>query len=113
MPRALGLIEKVGLKGKENMQVFHLSVGEQQRVAIARALIHQPSLLICDEPTASLDHVNGARIMQLIREVAKSPDRCVLVVTHDHRIFEFGDRISFLEDGVIVGNKIGKQEGLS
>lgn len=111
MEMAIEMIKKVGLAGKEKTQIFHLSTGEQQRSAIARALIHQPPLLICDEPTASLDAINGAHIMQLISEVAKSPERSVIVVTHDPRIFEFGDRISFLEDGEIIGTHERKSEG--
>lgn len=103
--RAIEMVQHVGLTGKENARIFHLSTGEQQRVAIARALIHQPSLLICDEPTASLDAENGARIMQLIQDVAKSPDRTVIIVTHDNRIFKFGDRLVYMEDGLILDTK--------
>lgn len=103
LEKATEMLHVVGLKGKEHLRSFHLSGGEQQRVAIARALIHQPPLLICDEPTAALDADNGARIMQLLRDVAKSPERSVIIVTHDNRIFKYADRIARMEDGLIIG----------
>jgi putative ABC transport system ATP-binding protein len=78
-----------------------LSGGQQQRVAIARALVHNPQIVICDEPTASLDAETGHEAMQLMREVASGPDRAVIVVTHDTRIFEFADYIATMSDGRI------------
>jgi putative ABC transport system ATP-binding protein len=80
-----------------------LSGGQQQRVAIARALIHQPRLLVCDEPTAALDAQSGRVTMDLLREVAVQPGRAVIVVTHDNRVFDFGDRIATMSDGRVVG----------
>jgi putative ABC transport system ATP-binding protein len=79
-----------------------LSGGQQQRVAIARALIHNPDLLVCDEPTAALDARTGLAVMNILRERAKSPERAVLIVTHDSRIFHFADRIIEMSDGRIV-----------
>ena len=79
-----------------------LSGGQQQRVAIARALVHEPKLIVCDEPTSNLDHVTGRSVMELLRGVAKSPDRALIVVTHDPRIFEFADRIARMDDGKII-----------
>ncbi len=99
--RAAALLERVGLKGREEARPSQLSGGQQQRVAIARALVHEPRLLICDEPTSALDRHTGAQVMELIRELTRSPDRCVVVVTHDHRIFRFADRIAEMEDGRI------------
>ena len=78
-----------------------LSGGQQQRVAIARALVHEPKLIICDEPTAALDSENGAKVMEILRNVAAKPDRCVIIVTHDNRIFKYADRMTFMEDGRI------------
>src|SRR5436305_1592220 len=78
-----------------------LSGGQQQRVAIARALVHEPRLLVCDEPTAALDAASGRTVMGLIREVAVKPDRAVVVVTHDSRVYDFGDRIVEMADGKI------------
>ena len=99
--KARAMLEKVGLKGREHGQPNALSGGQQQRVAIARALVHEPSLLICDEPTSALDKDTGAQIMQMVRDLSRSPERCVVVVTHDHRIFRFADRIAEMEDGRI------------
>jgi putative ABC transport system ATP-binding protein len=79
-----------------------LSGGQQQRVAISRALVHDPSLLVCDEPTAALDHETGLTVMELLREAAVRPDRAVVIVTHDNRVFHFGDRIAHMDDGRIV-----------
>jgi putative ABC transport system ATP-binding protein len=61
--------------------------------------VHRPRLLICDEPTAALDAVSGRKVLELLKETACSPDRCVIVVTHDSRIFSFADRITEMEDG--------------
>jgi putative ABC transport system ATP-binding protein len=99
--KAQAMLEKVGLKGREDGRPNALSGGQQQRVAIARALVHEPSLLICDEPTSALDKDTGAQIMQMVRDLSRSPERCVVVVTHDHRIFRFADRIAEMEDGRI------------
>ena len=71
-------------------------------MAIARALVHEPSLLVCDEPTAALDQQTGHSVMELLREAAVRPDRAVVVVTHDNRVFHFGDRIAHMDDGRIV-----------
>ncbi|MBA2368254.1 MAG: ABC transporter ATP-binding protein [Candidatus Protochlamydia sp.] len=96
------MLEKVGLKGRGKERPLNLSGGQQQRVAIARALVHEPPLLICDEPTAALDAESGARILELLREVARTPDRCVIVVTHDSRIFHYADRLAAMDDGSVV-----------
>jgi len=100
--KAQALLPKVGLAKRMHSLPAELSGGEQQRVAIARALIHEPSFLVCDEPTAALDAENGRNIMELMHEVAVSPTRAVVVVTHDNRVFSFGDRIATMEDGRIV-----------
>lgn len=100
--KAAELLQKVGLAGKEYERPNKLSGGQQQRVAIARALIHEPLLVICDEPTAALDEETGSRIMELMDEVSKAADRCVIVVTHDNRIFKYADRIAKMNDGKIL-----------
>jgi putative ABC transport system ATP-binding protein len=79
-----------------------LSFGQQQRVAIARAIIHEPCLLVCDEPTAALDAQTGRLVMQMLAETAVRADRAVIVVTHDSRVLEFGHRIIEMDDGRIM-----------
>jgi putative ABC transport system ATP-binding protein len=98
---AADLLKEVGLGDKLKSLPSELSGGQQQRVAIARALVHEPRLLICDEPTAALDAASGKRVLQLLKDRACRPDRCVIVVTHDSRIFPFADRIAEMEDGYI------------
>jgi putative ABC transport system ATP-binding protein len=79
-----------------------LSGGEQQRVAIARAVVGHPDFLILDEPTASLDGDTGRRIIEFVRKEVLNERRCILIVTHDSRIFEFADRIMHMEDGRVT-----------
>ena len=100
--RAQKLLEAVSLSSRLDALPGKLSGGQQQRVAIARALVHEPNLIVCDEPTSSLDHVTGRSMMDLLRDVAKSPDRALIVVTHDPRIFEYADRMVRMDDGKII-----------
>ena len=111
--RARTMLEQVGLADRTEFVPKNLSGGQQQRVAIARALVNEPRLLVCDEPTAALDGPNGQKIMALLREVGRSPDRCVIVVTHDSRIFQFGDRKATLTDGRITNIERIQREGLA
>ena len=106
MKRARELLDAVGLSKHADKYPSELSGGQMQRVAIARALVHQPRLIISDEPTASLDGPAGRTVMQLLRENALKPDRAVIVVTHDTRIFSFADRIIHMQDGRITGNEL-------
>src|SRR6185295_9512259 len=99
--KAAEVLETVGLGSRMRHRPNMLSGGQQQRVAIARALVHDPKLIICDEPTAALDSENGTKVMELLQGVAKKPDRCVIVVTHDNRIFKYADRMTHMEDGRI------------
>ncbi len=97
--KARELLKKLGLGGRENDRPSMLSGGQQQRVAIARALVHEPRMVICDEPTSALDKETGAKIMELLRDIARHPNRCVIVVTHDNRVFKYADRMTEMEDG--------------
>jgi putative ABC transport system ATP-binding protein len=99
--RAKEILDQMGMGKRVNSLPSELSGGQQQRVAIARALVHNPAIIICDEPTAALDAENGQRIMEILAQVAVQADRAVVVVTHDNRIFKFGDRIAHMEDGRI------------
>jgi putative ABC transport system ATP-binding protein len=100
--RAQESLSAVGLAHRTKAFPSQLSSGQQQRVAIARALINEPRLLVCDEPTAALDAQAGHTVMELISQVAVQPGRAVIVVTHDNRVFEFGDRIVEMSDGRIA-----------
>jgi len=100
--RAKQVLEEVNLGSRLDALPGKLSGGQQQRVAIARALVHEPKLIVCDEPTSNLDHATGQSMMQLLRNIAKSPDRALIVVTHDPRIYDFADRIVRMDDGKIV-----------
>jgi putative ABC transport system ATP-binding protein len=100
--RAEEALKAAGLGARMGDLPAHLSGGQQQRVAIARALVHDPRLIVCDEPTSNLDHVAGRAMMELLQGTAKSPERALIVVTHDPRIFEFADRIARMDDGKII-----------
>lgn len=100
--RAAAVLESVGLADRRHAVPNKMSGGQQQRVAIARALVHQPQLIICDEPTSNLDQQAGQDMMTILRDVARTPDRALIVVTHDNRIFDYADRIARMEDGRIV-----------
>jgi len=100
--RAAGVLDAVGLGSRLKAFPNQLSGGQQQRVAIARALVHEPRLLVCDEPTAALDSQSGQTVMELLKSVAVHPDRTVIVVTHDSRVLQFGDRLLEMADGRIV-----------
>lgn len=100
--RARAALDRVGLGGRAEALPTKLSGGQQQRVAIARALVHEPRLIVCDEPTSNLDHASGHSIMALLRQMAHAPGRALIVVTHDSRIFEFADRVARMDDGRIV-----------
>jgi putative ABC transport system ATP-binding protein len=99
--RARAVLESLEMGDRADALPSQLSGGQQQRVAIARALVHEPKLLVCDEPTAALDAQSGHMVMELVKRVAVQPDRAVIVVTHDSRVFEFGDRIISMNDGRI------------
>lgn len=100
-------LEIVGLKTRADLAPVKLSGGEQQRVAIARAIVSRPDILILDEPTASLDGDTGRNIVQFVREHILSQERCIIIVTHDSRIYEFADRIMKMEDGKLTGFEKG------
>lgn len=100
--RAKEVLAQVGLADRFKHRPSQLSGGQQQRVAIARALVHEPHLIICDEPTAALDAKNGHAVMELFENVARGKERAVLIVTHDNRIFHHANRIANMDDGRVV-----------
>ncbi|MBM3762363.1 MAG: ABC transporter ATP-binding protein [Acidobacteria bacterium] len=100
--KAKTLLDELGLGSRVNARPNQLSGGQQQRVAFARALIHDPKLIVCDEPTSALDEHTGHYVMELLRKIAVRPERAVLVVTHDNRIYNFADRIAHMNDGLVT-----------
>ncbi len=96
-------LDLVGLGNRADLKPNTLSGGEQQRVAIARAIASAPEIMIFDEPTASLDGDTGRKIIEFVRKDILNDKRCILIVTHDDRIFEYADRIVKMADGQIVG----------
>ena len=100
--RASEDLSKLGLEKKLDNLPRTLSGGQQQRVAVARALVHEPRIVLCDEPTAALDGKSGRAVMEMMAAVAVRDDRAVLIVTHDSRIFDFAHQIVHMEDGQIT-----------
>jgi putative ABC transport system ATP-binding protein len=100
--KAEALLTELGVGHRVHARPSELSGGQQQRVAIARALIHDPRLVVSDEPTSALDAESGHAVMVLLRDIAVRPDRAVIVVTHDSRVFQFADRIARMEDGRVL-----------
>jgi putative ABC transport system ATP-binding protein len=96
-------LDIVGLKSRAELPPVKLSGGEQQRVAIARAMSSQPDILIMDEPTASLDGDTGVAILSFVHKNVLNKDRCIVVVTHDERIYQFASRVLQMEDGRLKG----------
>ena len=100
--RAQILLEQVGLAEKYNSFPTDLSGGQKQRVAIARALAGDPQIVLADEPTAALDSLTGRRIIEMMRSLARDHGRAVVIVTHDPRVMELGDRVVHIADGLIA-----------
>ena len=95
-------IRFVNLVGKEQAYPYQLSGGQQQRVAIARALIHDPDIILADEPTGSLDSQTGNTIMELIISLVEKTKKTVLLVTHNQSIAQFANKTFSIKDGVIL-----------
>ena len=95
-------IRFVNLVGKEQAYPYQLSGGQQQRVAIARALIHDPDIILADEPTGSLDSQTGNTIMELFISLVEKTKKTVLLVTHNQSIAQFANKTFSIKDGVIL-----------
>ena len=100
--RALDLLEQVGLADRACHMPLELSGGEQQRVALARALIHQPSLILADEPTGNLDRMTGAQVMDLLFGLSGTRDLSLVMVTHSPETAALCDRVLELQDGLLA-----------
>jgi putative ABC transport system ATP-binding protein len=110
LERARSMLSRLGLSKRLDALPSQLSGGQQQRVALARALVHEPRLIICDEPTAALDHQSGEAVMDLLAANAVHPDRAVIVVTHDSRVFHYADSVAHMDDGRIA--EVTRKEAL-
>jgi len=110
--RAEELLTEVGLSAKARSFPADLSGGQKQRVAIARALAGDPPIVLADEPTAALDSTSGRVVIELLQRLAHQSGRAVVMVTHDPRVLQFGDRIIHLEDGRIVLEEQPLAEGV-
>lgn len=96
---SIAMLEAVGLGDRLHHKPGQLSGGQRQRVAIARALVSEPSMLLADEPTASLDKASGRDVVERMKSLAREKGTTILLVTHDNRILDIADRIVHLEDG--------------
>src|SRR6185295_6549305 len=97
--RAEEVLSDVGLAGRMTHRPAELSGGEQQRCAVARALVHDPSVVLADEPSGNLDHANSERLHELFFRLAREYETAVVVVTHNRQLAGRADRILWLEDG--------------
>lgn len=98
--KALEVIKKFDMQDRIRNLPRHLSGGQQQRIAIARALITDPQLLLCDEPTASLDHKSATLVMDMLKSLSRE-NRAVIIVTHDTRLKRYADRTIYVSEGKI------------
>lgn len=96
------ILERVGLSHRKQAYPSSLSGGEKQRVAIARAIIHKPQVLFADEPTASLDSKKSKEIMSLLRDLTKTLNITMLMVTHDDEMLSYVDHVVRMSDGLVV-----------
>lgn len=105
--KAHALLKQLHIDHRCNVSPSNLSKGQQQRVAIARAMVNDSKLIVCDEPTSALDQTAGFEVMGLLQDLALNHNKAILVVTHDHRIFSYAERIIEINDGQITnGGKL-------
>lgn len=100
--RVMAFIERIGLLAKKDHHPYQLSGGEQQRVAIARALVHDPEIVLADEPTGSLDSETGRMIMDIIRQFTTAAKKTMVLVTHESYIAAYAERIVRIRDGIFL-----------
>ncbi|MFB2771371.1 DevA family ABC transporter ATP-binding protein [Pelatocladus sp. BLCC-F211] len=104
--KATAILEQVGLGNRVDYYAENLSGGQKQRVAIARALVSHPKIVLADEPTAALDKKSGRDVVELMQKLAKEQGCTILMVTHDNRILDIGDRIIYMEDGYLKNDDV-------
>ncbi|MBI5930736.1 MAG: ABC transporter ATP-binding protein [Chloroflexi bacterium] len=100
--KATDVLAKVGLAGREKSYPDRLSGGQQQRVAIARAIVHQPDLIVADEPTGNLDHHTGETILKLLLNMTRDAGKTLIMATHSMDIIPYADRVFRIEDGKLI-----------
>ncbi len=105
--KALELLEMMGLKGFDMHYPQQLSGGQQQRVAIARALVNAPSIILADEPTGNLDTKTSYEIMNVLKRLNEEMGVTIILVTHEHDIAAYGQRIITFRDGLVVSDTVG------
>jgi putative ABC transport system ATP-binding protein len=108
--RATELLDRVGLGGRVDHRPTELSGGEQQRVAIARALVNRPDLVLADEPTGNLDTKTGLEIIDLMKDLQKEEGTTVIVATHDPKVADVVDIITYLRDGQVIGESVQRED---
>ncbi|HEX6967231.1 MAG TPA: ABC transporter ATP-binding protein [Micromonosporaceae bacterium] len=99
--RAVAALTTVGLGHRLHALPASLSGGEQQRVAVARGVVHDPAIVLCDEPTGNLDRENTAAVLALLRDLV-TPERAVVIVTHEREVWESADRLIRVVDGCVT-----------
>jgi putative ABC transport system ATP-binding protein len=104
--RAKELLDRVGLTNRAHHYPIQLSGGEQQRIALARAFIIQPPILMADEPTGNLDSANGQHVLDLLLQLNREAETTLVLVTHDRKLAEYGDRIITLRDGRVLSDEL-------
>lgn len=102
--KARQFLEYLKMAHRSHVSPASLSKGQQQRVAIARAMTNESKIIVCDEPTSALDQTSGVEAMNLLKELSSNHSKAILVVTHDHRIFSFADRVVEMSDGQILSS---------
>jgi putative ABC transport system ATP-binding protein len=107
--RSIQMLKHVGLSDRLHYYPDQLSGGQKQRVAIARALVSHPRIVLADEPTAALDSQSGRDVVNLMQKLAREQSCTILMVTHDSRILDIGDRLVYMEDGKIKSKSQGNE----
>ena len=106
------MLDQVGLSNRSGHKPKQLSGGQKQRVAIARGLVHNPKLVLADEPTAALDEQSGRTVVELLQRLATGNQSTIVIVTHDNRILDVADRIITLVDGEIRSDALVKEAAI-
>ena len=110
LERAAAALERVGMAHRADHYPEEMSGGEMQRVAIARALVSEPDAVLCDEPTGNLDSATSKEILKLLRSLPEAGKRSVVMVTHDRKAAEYGDRVVNIRDGLIANEEMLNRE---